>query len=341
MKTQFSDSTCQLLQGSAEFNNSQPSLEKPSQLPNVSIQLANDGSSSSNNNKNNNRRRNHIGTRLQYVCFIAAFLAVSMFALVIFVTFGQSKPFVQTTKSATTPTSSVPPQSSAMVPLIRIESVETSVAMLAQSINQSIDPCDDFYKFVCQHVIHPNSTTTRQLTMGEKISKLIDQSLFKILQSPPPPSSSLSDDEPVSLKNAKIFYKTCVVPNSGNETYLEQLKSTWEFPLVKAMLERLEIIKLSREITFNTRDAFIRLIQQSQWIPEELRLKIVERTKSMKLVIGIPEQLNENEQLMEQLYDELQMHGKTCNQMMEMATKFDIFDRFIRVKRKIPDQYVF
>ncbi|CAF1247586.1 unnamed protein product [Adineta steineri] len=82
---------------------------------------------------------------------------------------------------------------------------------LIESIDETVDPCEDFYQFACGTWIQ-NSRTPNDSTTSGLLHKKLDNSVIDILTS----SSTNDTNEPKAIINARNLYHSCI-----NEKYIE------------------------------------------------------------------------------------------------------------------------
>ncbi|XP_050300077.1 neprilysin isoform X2 [Anthonomus grandis grandis] len=146
-----------------------------------------------------------------------------------------------------------------------------SAANLKYSMNFSVNPCDDFYKFCCGRWSkeHPNHGWYPSYSTFTTISEKIMIESMEVLQ------GDLEDDEPAAVGHAKRLYQSCMDKESTDDLGLT--------PLVKYLnMTGLPTIP-SYFNTILTKDF------QFDWVRTEVLLKVV---LAMDVFIGFTVQPN-------------------------------------------------
>ncbi|CAB3381598.1 Hypothetical predicted protein [Cloeon dipterum] len=91
------------------------------------------------------------------------------------------------------------------------------------SMNESVDPCDDFYQFACGGYVnkHQNSETGSKSTIGDLV-KLVDYRVKEIF------NKGISPSMPETVKQAIDFYEKCIDEGTQNNSGLEPMFSLLE-----------------------------------------------------------------------------------------------------------------
>ena len=83
---------------------------------------------------------------------------------------------------------------------------------IKRSMNMSVNPCDNFYKFACDGWIkrNPIPKTSSTFSTFSKLNQEVERILHKIL-------NSTMDHDPKILKKAKKFYRSCMAQDKINK----------------------------------------------------------------------------------------------------------------------------
>lgn len=86
-------------------------------------------------------------------------------------------------------------------------------ARMLSALNESVDPCDDFYEFACSKLIRNTQlpATKASQTIFSEVQEIVNAQIKIILLTEPEP------DEPNATKIAKIFNKVCINDGIQNE----------------------------------------------------------------------------------------------------------------------------
>ncbi|KAI5752755.1 hypothetical protein M8J77_020003 [Diaphorina citri] len=100
--------------------------------------------------------------------------------------------------------------------------------IVRSNLNQSVDPCEDFYEFACGGWINTNQEDiTTQFLL---VSKKLKQQLKEILEAEPDPS------DPLPVQAAQVAYRTCIdsetIESQGVEPLTSILDSLGGWPLI-------------------------------------------------------------------------------------------------------------
>ncbi|KAG4074705.1 hypothetical protein HA402_008803 [Bradysia odoriphaga] len=110
-----------------------------------------------------------------------------------------------------------------------------AAANLLQSMDRTVDPCDDFYKFTCGNWAeeHPKPDSSSSYDwFNEKQSKIL-RKIRSFLQ------SNVTREEPTSVSQAKIMYRACMdivaMDKLGLQPVIDYLKK-WRLPSTPTIL---------------------------------------------------------------------------------------------------------
>lgn len=97
--------------------------------------------------------------------------------------------------------------SSANICTTNICAIESS--RMLSALNDSVDPCDDFYEFACSKLIRNTQLPATKIsqTVFSEVQEMVNAQIKSILMAEPEPN------EPNATKLAKIFTKVCI--NNG------------------------------------------------------------------------------------------------------------------------------
>lgn len=89
-------------------------------------------------------------------------------------------------------------------PSVRLDLV--AVATLVKTMNLSVNPCDDFYQFVCGRYVRdtPFPSNLSSVSVVSQLEDVLRVQLRELLAEP------LRDGEPATFTKAKALYRSCM-----------------------------------------------------------------------------------------------------------------------------------
>ncbi|XP_037917529.1 endothelin-converting enzyme homolog isoform X2 [Hermetia illucens] len=112
-----------------------------------------------------------------------------------------------------------------------------AASALLQSMDMSVDPCDDFYQFTCGNwpEEHPRPDSLTSYDWFSERQQRISRHVRKFLQ------QNITDQDPVTIRKVKTLYRACMdseaLEKLGLQPILDYLKA-FDLPLVPALLNQ-------------------------------------------------------------------------------------------------------
>ena len=211
-----------------------------------------------------------------------------------------------TTTNTTTTTTRIPPNTSQH--LVKLPSVEMQI--MEKSINQSIDPCHDFYRYVCEGVMEAK-VKTRFERAATTVASLVRDIYWK-------------GQVGKALKYFQQQYSSCTT-----QECLDQTVEHFKMPLALAIMDDLNLWPLSKSIVDQTRKAFIQSIEQSRWMETDSKAIAIRQLEMTDVHLGLPIDFASWD-VLNQIYD----YG------LSQGVDFDIDSWYVKIFQKPPNRFV-
>lgn len=113
------------------------------------------------------------------------------------------------------------------------EGCVTSAAQLLQSMDESVDPCDDFYQFTCGKFIKDTKIREDETSVNvfSKIRDKVSHQLRTMIEEP------IGKDESRIFRLTKMFFQSCMnktaIEEDGLKTINEMIKNYGGWPIIE------------------------------------------------------------------------------------------------------------
>ena len=210
---------------------------------------------------------------------------------------------------------------------------ENSLCLMEQSLNRSVDPCDDFYKFACDKAIN---RPRRWNLMEDEVVNVGRNFVIEFLTTNSTNQNS-SSVLPHSLKMAKLFYQACKI-KVGETDCNDDLFHYFKYPLGHFVMDHFQLWNLASEIAENVKQSLVEMIEPIDWLSKSNKGQMISRLANMTFDIGMPRDFADKD-LVEKLYKSLNLTGTNYFEIMDQLRTFSIAREYQNLTGRLPDEW--
>ena len=213
---------------------------------------------------------------------------------------------------------------------------EDSIEMLEMSLNKSVNPCVDFYRYTCDKM---NNLPEQWMSMETKIANKLDNFLKNLLD--PIKNIEIEDQEPTlptkSLQDAHLLYRQCLSETKVEIGCFTYAKLLFQYPLAHAVMDHFELWDRTKDMAQRLNQSLVDIIHDyhAKLTPEEMK-NLTNRLDEMNFNIGLPSDFA-NKSLVEELYADNNLQGLTFREMViEILDTNNITEKFNQSQGRLP-----